>query len=182
MKDDTAELTSLAEKLVDRARKAGADVAEVSARSGWELSTKVRLGEPELVEEAGHRSVSMKVLRDERVAMSATSDLSEAGLERLVADAISLLDLSQPDPCEGPAEIGLLAKPPFPELDLYDPAVEEIDAAQALERAKLAEKAALGFDPRLTLSEGATFARTSGIRVMVLSSGFVGATRGSYAS
>ncbi|MEZ4371708.1 MAG: TldD/PmbA family protein [Polyangiaceae bacterium] len=182
MKDDTEQLKELAEKLVDRARKAGADIAEVSARSGWELSTKVRLGEPELVEEAGHRSVSMKVSRDQRVAMSSTSDLSEAGLERLVADAISLLDLSQPDSCEGPADPKLLATPPFPDLDLYDPAVEEIDAAAALERAKLAEKAALGFDPRLTLSEGATFARTSGIRVMVLSNGFVGATRGSYAS
>lgn len=182
MQDDTAELTELAQDLVSRARAAGAEVAEVSARSGWELSTKVRLGAPELVEEAGHRSVSMKVLRDQRMALSSTSDLSTAGLDRLVSDAISLLELSQPDLAEGPADSDLLAKAPFPDLDLYDPAVENIDAAQALERAVAAERAALDFDPRLTLSEGATFSRTTGIRVMVLSNGFVGASRGSYAS
>ncbi len=182
MKDDTQELTQLAEQLVQAALKRGATVAEVSARSGWELSTKVRLGEPELVEEAGHRGVSMKVIRDQRVALSATSDLSAEGLERLVADAIALLDLSQPDDAEGPADPALLARPPYLDLDLYDPAVEQIDAAAAIERATQAERVALAYDKRLTLSEGATFARTTGARALVLSNGFVGTTRGSYAS
>ena len=53
--DDREELLALATGLVERARALGADVAEVTARAGWELSAKVRLGEPELVEEAGHR-------------------------------------------------------------------------------------------------------------------------------
>ena len=43
-------LTNLAEDLVQRARRRGADVAECIARSGAELSAKVRKGEPELVD------------------------------------------------------------------------------------------------------------------------------------
>src|SRR5690606_36379330 len=151
-------------------------------RQGFDLSVRVRLGNPERVEEAGHRGVSLRVLRDQRVAITSTSDLSPAGLERLVNDAIELLDLSQPDPCAGPAAPELLAKPPFPHYDRYDPRVARVDADQALRIATLAERAALAFDPRIKLSEGATFARSSGVGVLVLSSGFSGVQRSTYAS
>ncbi|MFO7177801.1 MAG: metallopeptidase TldD-related protein [Pseudomonadota bacterium] len=180
--DDARELEGLAQSVVERARRAGADVAEASARQGFDLSVRVRLGNPERVEEAGHRGVSLRVLRDQRVAITSTSDLSPAGLERLVNDAIELLDLSQPDPCAGPAAPELLAKPPFPDYDLYDPRVARVDADEALRIATLAERAALAFDPRIKLSEGATFARSSGVGVLVLSSGFSGVQRSTYAS
>jgi PmbA protein len=182
MKDDAEELMNLCARLVDDARKAGADVAEASARGGWELSAKVRLGEPELVEEAGHRSVALRVLKDQRVALTSTSDLSEPGLRRCVADALMLVELSEADPCSGPAEPGLLSKPPHPELSLYDPEVETIDAEKALRLATRAESAALGSDSRLTLSEGATFSRTTSVSALVLSNGFSATLRGSYAS
>ena len=67
-KDDLTELRDLAEGVVDRARKAGADVAEVGARKGYDLSVRVRLGATELVEEAGHRGISLRVIRSQRVA------------------------------------------------------------------------------------------------------------------
>jgi PmbA protein len=94
-KDDLTELRDLAEGVVDRARKAGADVAEVGARKGYDLSVRVRLGATELVEEAGHRGISLRVIRSQRVAVTATSDLTPSGLERLVSDAIELAELSE---------------------------------------------------------------------------------------
>lgn len=175
-------LRELADKVVSEALEQGATVAEASAGSGWELSTKVRLGNPELVEEAGHRSVSLRVIRDQRVAMTSTSDLSERGLARCVADAIELAELSEPDPHAGPADPSLLCSPPHPDVDAYDEKVANIDAAEALRRATAAERAALDFDARITLSEGATFSRISSTRALVLSGGFSGVTRGSYAS
>lgn len=181
MRDEADELLSLARNVVKRAL-AGADVAEASCGRTWDLSAKVRLGEPELVEEAGQRGLSLRVIRQNRVAMTSTSDLSEAGLERCVADALELVELSQPDPWVGPADPSLLATPPHPDLDLFDPALDSLDADGAIERARRAERAALDFDPRITLSEGATFSRTSGTSVMVLSSGFEGVQRGSYAA
>src|SRR5690606_12256099 len=112
-------------------------------------------GEVELVEEAGTRSLSLRVIKDGRVAMTATSDLTPAGIQRCIDDAIELCELSEVDLYAGPAEAELLASPPFPDLDLFDPKVAEVDANQALEIAKTAEAAALAYDKRLTLSEGA---------------------------
>ena len=182
MSDSSARLLELARSMVERARAAGASVAEASARGGFELSVRVRLGEPELVEEAGHHSVSLRVLRDQRVAVTGTSDLSEAGLARCVADALELCELSEADPFAGPADPSELAKPPFADLDTFDPSVGSIDAAEAIGRATLAEKAALGHDARLGLSEGATFARSEGVSALVLSTGFEATLRSSYAS
>jgi PmbA protein len=182
MNDPTDRLLELARRVVERARKGGADVAEASARGGFELSVRVRLGEPELVEEAGHHSVSLRVLKQQRAAVTATSDLTEAGLERCVADALELCELSEADPFAGPADPSELARPPHADLDIFDPAVGTIDAAEALRRATLAERAALGHDARIGLSEGATFARSEGVGALVLSTGFEAALRSSYAS
>src|SRR5690349_402413 len=126
MDQEVAKLIEIAGDVVARARARGADVAEAIARSGSELSTKIRLGEPELVEEAAHRGVGMRVIRDQRVAMTSTSDLSPRGLERFVTDALELLDVAQPDPFAGPADPSLYAKPPLAELDLYDPSGGQI--------------------------------------------------------
>jgi len=175
-------LTELAERVVERARRAGADVAEAVARSGWELSARVRLGEPELVEEAGSRGLSLKVIRDQRVALTATSDLSPEGLERLIADALELSELSEPDPFDGPADPSQLLQGPAADLDLYDDNMDSVDAGEAIERATRAERAALDSDERLSLSEGATFGRRTSTSAMVLSSGFSRTQRGSYAS
>ena len=180
--DESRDLLNLAASVVERALRAGANVAEASARGGSELSTRVRLGKPELVEEAGHHSISLRVIRADRVALTSTSDLSPRGIERCVADALMLAELSEPDPFAGPADVQLLAKPPFPELDLFDAGLFEIDAARAIEQATRAEQAAFDFDPRIQLSEGATFSRTNSTSALVLSSGFQAAVRGSYAA
>jgi len=180
--DESRELLKLAAEVVERARRAGADVAEASARGGSDLSTRVRLGKPELVEEAGHHSISLRVIRAERVALTSTSDLSPRGIERCVADALMLAELSEPDPFAGPADPSLLAQPPFPELDLFDESLFKIDADRAIEQASIAEQAAFDFDPRIKLSEGATFSRSNSTSALVLSSGFQATLRGSYAS
>ena len=179
---EIGELTDLAASVVDRALRGGVDVAEAIARSGSELSTKVRLGEPELVEEASHKSLGMRVIKQGRVALTSTSDLTPRGLERFVRDALDLVDIAQEDPFAGPADPALIAKGPFVDLDLYDPAGGRITAAEALARARAGEEAARGFDARITTSDGATFSRTAGAFGLVLSGGFRGGYAASYAS
>lgn len=181
MRDERDELLAIAKHVVKSARQ-HADVVEASIGSSWDLSAKVRLGQPELVEEAGQRGISLRVLRNGRLAMTSTSDMSQAGLALLVKDAIELADLSEADPLMGPADPDLICTPPHPDLDLYDEAIGSIDANQALARATACEAAALAADSRIQLSEGATFSRSTSTRVMVLSGGFEGAVRGSYAS
>ncbi len=186
---ELASLLAIADDVTARTRKGGADVAEVVVRSGSELSARVRLGEPELVEEAGHRSLGMRLMKrvpggekSLRVALTSTSDTTDEGIARFIEDALELVELAQPDPFAGPPDDALLTKGPWPDLDLYDPACGTVDAAEAIRRATLAEAAARAFDPRITNSEGASFSRTQGAVVMTTSGGFRGGYRGSYAS
>src|SRR5690349_13402690 len=181
MRDEQEELLEVARRAVSLALS-GAEVAEASAGSSWDLSARVRLGQPELVEEAGQRGVSLRVLRGGRLAMTSTSDLSASGVERLVKDALELADLCESDPLMGPAPKELIGHPPYPDLDLYDESIASIDAKEALDRATRAERAALDADPRITLSEGATFSRTTRSHSLDLSVSFEAVTRGSYAS
>jgi PmbA protein len=177
------DLLALGDRVVKTVVSRGATVAECVLRSGAELSARVRLGAPELVEEAGHRSAGLRVMKGKRVAHTSTSDLSEAGIERFIADAIELAELAQEDPFAGPADPKLLCDPgALPDLDLYDPAGGAVDAAQAIAIATRAEAAARAYDARISNSEGATFGRTAGGSAMVLSSGFRAKIKGSYAS
>lgn len=177
------ELLRVADEVVTAAKKAGADVAEATVRGGSHLSTKVRLREPELVEEAGSRSLGLRVMLGQQVAVTYTSDFTAAGRARLVEDVIELAKLSQPDAFAGPPDPSLLSTADqHADLDVYDEAMDALVAEEALARAKEGEDAALGFDPRITNSEGATFTRASGESVLVTSGGFRGTTRGTYAS
>ncbi len=183
---ELAALLALADDVTARTRRGGADVVEVIARSGSELSARVRLGEPELVEEAGHRALGMRVMKRDgdafRVALTSTSDTTDGGVARFIEDALELVALGQADPFAGPPAPELLTHGPWPDFGLYDPACGSVNAAEAVRRATRAEAAARAFDPRITNSEGASFSRTQGGVVLVTSGGFRGGYRGSYAS
>lgn len=180
---DIDALITVASDVVERARKAGADVAEAAVSEGAHLSAKVRLGQPELVEEAGSRSLGLRLMRGQQVAVTYSSDLSSDGLNRLVEDALELAELAQPDPFAGAPDPALLSlRDQHPDLQLFDPEVNRLDAKRALELATAAEAAALKSDSRLGNSEGATFSRRAGASALVTSGGFAGGTRGTYVS
>ena len=175
------ELCDAAALTVELAKKAGADDAEVLVRDGSELTAKVRLGEPELVQEAGSRALGLRVLKGGRRAVTYTSDLRRESLEALGAETVALAELAEPDEYALPPDPKLLAKQ-IPELDLYDPAVAEVDAAWALREAKTGEAAARRHDARVSNSEGATWSRVLGATAFATSGGFLGGYRGSYCS
>ena len=174
------ELCDVAVLTVELAKRAGADHAEVVVHDGSELTAKIRLGEPELIQEAGSRSLGLRVLRGGRRAVTSTSDLRRQALEALCAETVTLADLAEVDEYALPPDPALLAKA-VPELDLYDPRVAEIEVAWALRQAIAAEDAARKYDPRITNSEGAIYQRVLGARAFATSGGFVGGYRGSHA-
>ncbi len=167
--------------VVEAARRAGADDAEVLMRAGTELTAKVRLGEPELVQEAGSRALGLRVFKNGRSAVTYTSDTRPGSVAAFAEESVALAALSEPDELNRLPDKGLLAAD-IPELDLYDASCEAMDTAEALRLAARGEKAALGFDSRVTNSDGATWSRVLGAMAFATSDGFVGGYRGSYAS
>lgn len=181
MSDLVKELCAAAEKAITLARKHGADDAEVIVRDGAELTAKVRLGEPELVQEAGSRALGLRVFKDGRAAVTHTSDLRESALDGFIAETVTLAELSEPDELNRLPETELFAKD-IPDLDLYDESCLSIDAAEALVRARRGEKAALDYDERVTNSDGGTWSRVVGAVAFANSAGFVGGYRASSSS
>src|SRR5882672_3156874 len=94
---DPKECQRTAEQMLAYAKKAGADDAEALVRDGAELEVKVRLGEPELVKEAGSRALGLRVLHDHRAAVTYTSDFSPAAMERFARESVELAALAEPD-------------------------------------------------------------------------------------
>ncbi len=181
--EESKALLDLGRSVVERAIEAGADVAEAGVHSGSHLSVKVRLSEPELVEEAGSRALGLRVMVGQRVASTYTSDLSEAGQRTLIDDALELARLSESDEFAGPPDASeLSSQSQWEDLDTFDEGVSGISADEALDRALRGERAAFDFDPRITNSEGASFTRARGVSALVTSGGFTGSDYGTYAS
>lgn len=181
--EEAQALLDLGRSVVERATAGGADVAEVAVHSGSHLSVKVRMGERELVEEAGSRALGLRVMVGQRVASTYTSDLSEAGQRTLIEDAIELARLSESDEFAGPPDPSeLSSRPQWAELETFDEAVSQISADESLARSLRGERAAFDFDSRITNSEGATFTRARGVSALVTSGGFAGSDYGTYAS
>jgi PmbA protein len=171
----------LAEQMLALALKAGADGAEVLVRDGTELEVKVRLGETELIKEAGSRALGLRVLKDARSAVTYSSDFAPAAMERFARESVELASLAEPDPAgELPAKEEMARE--LAELDLWDDAVLSLDVAEGLRRARAGEAAALKLDKRITNSDGAVFGRSVGASAFATSAGFSGSARGTHVS
>jgi PmbA protein len=178
---DPKECQRLAEQMLALARKAGADGAEVLVRDGAELEVKIRLGEPELIKEAGSRALGLRVIKDHRAAVTYTSDFAPAAMETFARESVELAALAEADPnADLPAHDEMARE--VPDLDLWDEAVLSLDVAEGIRRARAGEAAALKLDKRVTNSEGGIFGRTVGAAAFATSAGFSGATRGTHVS
>jgi PmbA protein len=155
----------------------GVDDAEVSVSTGDRLEVSVRKGETDLIKEAKSSGMGVRVIRDGRVATSATTDLQRDSVEAFLARAVEMAELSEEDPMAAPPDPGELARR-WKALELYDPRTPRVSTARALKLALAGEKAAFRADKRITSSEGATFARSSGHSVLGTTGGFLGRNAG----
>ncbi len=176
-----ARLENIAHTTLADLNAIGVDAAEISVASGHELEVSVRKGAVELVKEAGSSGLSVRVIRDGRVATSSTSDLGREAVTQFLRRAVEMAMVSEPDPLAAPPPADELAKR-WPELELFDRATDRVGADRAIELATSAEAAALGGDRRITASEGASFSRSSGHSVFATTGGFFGARSGTYQS
>jgi PmbA protein len=177
---EVATLAELAERVARLAEARGADAAEVRATSGRDLSARVRGGSVEALETSRHRSVALRLFREGRVALGATSDLSQRGLEGLVDDALALADLAEADPRARPLE-----QPSAPgtvdasTLDLHDASVDALEVGDLVEAARDLERAVRMDGVR---AEDATASASRAASALVLSSGFAAGYTGTVSS
>jgi PmbA protein len=174
-------LIGLAEFTLDTLKQLGVDHAEVGIGHGSELEVSVRQGKVDLVKEAQSSGLSVRVVRDGKVATSSTTNLDRDALSSFLANALQMASLGEEDPLVGPPEPSELAKK-WKVLDLFDPRTDRIRAERAVKIATAAEQAAFRSDRRITTSDGASFSRSSGVSVLATTAGFLGHNAGTYQS
>lgn len=166
-------LEDLASRVIRLARDHGATAAECSISEGERFSVSVRMGEVETLTEAGSRGAGVRVLVGKHTGSAYTSDLTEAGIHSMVHSALQLATITTEDPIAGLPDAADLGKINT-DLKLYCDSVAALQTELKIEQAKAAEAAALGYDPRITNSEGGSFDTTLGRTVFANSLGFSG--------
>lgn len=161
------------ERLLASARRRGAVEADAFLVEEEELTLQVRLGQVESLRHARERHCSLRIFTAEGSASATTSDLSPAALERLVDETLALAAVARRDEHSGLPAPEALARA-IPDLDLLDAEGHALPVEEKIALARRAEAAALGFDPRVTNSEGAEFWDRRARVAYASSAGFAG--------
>ena len=176
-------LEAIAGQLLDRARRAGADQAEVSCSEDAGLEVNVRMGEVETVEATRDRGIAVTVYFGKRKGSASTADLREESLAATVEQACAIASHTEDDPAAGLADAGLMAREPasgWPDYDAWHPWA--LDAERAIDLALACEQAGRDVDPRIANSDGASTSTGTSLGVYANSHGFRGRERGTHHS
>lgn len=143
---------SLAEKLVAKALKAGADAAEIYISADRNLSVNILNGEIETIEEADSAGVGIRVIAGGSLGFSYSNSLDMKALEDTVSMAVKFARLTTPD------DNNIL-----PELTgvtvvegLFDPEIGGVALDRKIAMALELEKMAMS-DARITKSSGSSY-------------------------
>jgi PmbA protein len=168
---DQSALSTLAQRLVEAAKRAGADAADAVAVRGVSQGVEVRDGRVEESERSEGDDVGLRVLVGRRQAVVSTNDISGDGVAKLAERAVAMARVAPDDRYVGLADPSLLAHD-FPDLDMLDPVPPSV--AELERRAVEAEAAGLAVKG-VTKSGGASASAGIGGMVLVTSTGFHGA-------
>jgi PmbA protein len=178
---DPAELRSLAQAVLERARRSGADGCECDVSEAYGLTVTVRKARPETIEHNRDRSIAVTVYLGERPRArrghASTSDFSRAALEQTVDAALAIARHTAEDDCAGLPERELLAAGETLDLDLFHP--WPLSTEEAIDLARTCEAAAFALSKKVRNSEGATVSAQQSQFVAANSLGFMGGFPGS---
>jgi PmbA protein len=165
-----------ATRLVEQAKKAGADAADAVYACDASTEVQVRLGALEDVVRSEGEDIGLRVFIGQRSATISSSSMNPDVLAKLVDRALDMAREAPEDKFAGLAPADMLAKGPFADLqtdDGLDPDPQSLrEAALACEDAARAVKG-------VTNSEGAGASAGKSIFALATSDGFAGVSHAS---
>jgi PmbA protein len=163
------EAEARAASLIEKAKKAGADAADVLYVGDASTGVQVRLGELEDVQRSEGEEIGLRFFLGTRSASVSSSDLSAEALDALVERAAAMAREAPEDPFAGLAPEGRLMRGEGPDVDSddgRDPSPAELKL-QALEIEGAASSVA-----GVTNSEGAGVSAGRSVFALATSHGF----------
>jgi PmbA protein len=163
-------LLDIAQDAMARARRCGADAADILVVSGEAVEVEIRDGRIESVERSEGRDLGLRVFIGKSQAIVSASRFEPDDLESIAECAVAMAKAAPPDPFAGLADPGDIARD-IPALDLADDASPTTEDLLALARA--AEGSGLAV-AGVTKSAGASASASRRAMVLVASNGFAG--------
>jgi PmbA protein len=166
-----ARLQSLAQQVLDEAKKHGATACETDVSEGFGQSVTVRRQEVETIEYNRDKGIGVTVYLGQRRGHASTSDFSDDAVKSTVAAALSIARFTAEDDCAGLPDAALLARNvPDPKLCFPWP----LPVEEAIDVARRCEQAALDVSPRITNTEGGSVSAHQSHFISANSLGFMG--------
>lgn len=167
---------SAAERALEKAKKAGASMAEAYLTRDRHFSIEIRDGAVETMKLSENVGVGMRVIVNRRVGFAFSSDLSKEGMDD--ASHRALYNASQVDVDELyslPAPVSS-----YPEMELYDPAMKKTKVEEKIEIAREMETTALAYDSKVKIIESSSY-QDAEVEVAIINTlGMRAATKGTY--
>ena len=164
----TDDLLNIANDVITRAKKLGADSCDALAVDAQGTDIEMREGAIEKLERTETRGLGLRVFIGQSSAMIAGSVLTPESLGRLAEIAVAMARATPPDSYAGIAAGELIATD-FPDLDLVSSYLPDSDKLKSL--AQEVEGAALSVKG-VTKSGGASASASEGKIALVTSAGF----------
>lgn len=163
----------LGEEILAMAKTKGATQGDVVMAESDSFFVTVRMGEVEKISQAGEKRLGLRLFFGNSSATASTSDISKKAIEKLVDDTARMAKITAQDPHGGLPAADDLARE-VPDLDLVDDPARGVPVDEKIAWAIETEKSALGYDSRITNSEGAEFSNQFNHVIYASSGGFVG--------
>lgn len=164
----TDDLLDLAQDVLARALKLGADSGDALAVDAQGTDIEMRQGEIEKLERTESRGVGLRVFAGQSSALISGSVFTPESFNRLAETAVAMARAAPPDPLAGIAAPELLAQN-LPQLDLVSAYLPESDELKSL--ALAVEGAALAV-PGVSKSGGASASASQRKIALATSAGF----------
>lgn len=175
-------LAALAQQAVERARAAGAAVADACVENSQAFTVRVRGGAIETLKQSGTLGVGVRAIVGGAVGFASGTDLTPAGLDDLARRAVALARYATPDDANGAPTPDEAGEAPDDDLALHDPACAALDPERKIAMALELERIALGHDPRIHRCDGAAVSSAEGVCAIANSHGVSRAWQGTSAS
>jgi PmbA protein len=168
----------LARDILAQAKSKGASAGDIVMVESDSFFVTARLGEVEKISQAQEKRLGLRLFFGASSASASTSDISKKSIEQLVEDTAQMARATAQDPHSGLPAVEDLAQH-HPDLDLLDETARSVSVEEKIKMALETENSALGYDSRITNSEGAEFSNAFGRIIYATSHGFSGEYWGS---
>jgi len=163
-------VNDLAQRVLERSKRHGAEEAEVYLSQGTEFTVRVYKGEIESLVSAESRGIGVRTLADHRVGFSYTSDLEPRALDALVEEALENGRYNFPDE----ANVLPPTQPIEPLDGLASPELARTDPQRKIDFALKMEQDATSLDPHVRRVSQAIYSDGVGRVELYNSQGFTG--------